>query len=297
MASMYLLDDRIRKDLEDLYKHQDMAGANSLWGTVEKNGVKKGFSPRLLPIHFTGNRDAKTVFIMLNPGYGISPKKGSNDKLEDLEWNDFKEKTKDYNLSNLDSFVECYKCRSKNYGNLDFERLDNFDLKQAAFIKSWHGCGVDISDYYLCHKDMRKVAKRNVLMQKLQLELVPYCSPTFDSFVASEIHKLFPYLETILEEIFRVERAYVIFASAKFEELFNEYNKSQSNIFDIPIKEESKRLTPKLSGKCKVIKIKYKGKKIKALIAHTFPHQALPNAYHLMEEYGKFCYDTFLTTK
>ena len=102
-------------------------------------------------------------------------------------------------------------------------------------------------------------------------------------------------MDSILEEIFRVERTYVIFASAKFEELFNEYNKSQPNTFDIPIKEESKRLTPKLSGKCKVIEINYNGKKKKALIAHTFPHQALPNAYDLMEKYGEFCYETYLT--
>ena len=130
-------------------------------------------------------------------------------------------------------------------------------------------------------------------MQKLQLELVPYCSRTFDSFVKGKKQKFFPYLETLLDEIFRVERTYVIFASAKFEELFREYNLTNKT-FDLTNKDNAIQLTQKLIGTCKVVKINYKGKTIKALIAKTFPSQALPNAYDLMECYGKFCYNSFI---
>ena len=287
------LDDRIREDLGYLYNRQEMAGANSLQGTIKKRNTVMVFSPRLLPQHFTGDRNAKTVFVMLNPGYGIRPSEESDVKLEQIEWQDFDRKTKDYNSCSLDSFIKCYKCRLENYGNLDFDRSDNFDLKQAAFIKSWYGSGIDIPDCYLCQEYMRKVAKRNVLMQKLQLELVPYCSRTFDSFVKGKKQKFFPYLETLLDEIFRVERTYVIFASAKFEELFREYN-STNKTFDLTNKDNAIQLTQKLIGTCKVVKINYKGKTIKALIAKTFPSQALPNAYDLMECYGKFCYNSFI---
>lgn len=51
----------------------------------------------------------------------------------------------------------------------------------------------------------------------------------------------------------------------------------------------------KLSGSCSIVTIHYKNHKpLKAIIANTFPHQALPNAYRLMEMYGKFCYNEFI---
>ena len=51
----------------------------------------------------------------------------------------------------------------------------------------------------------------------------------------------------------------------------------------------------KINGSCTKTCIHYNSKSLDAIIANTFPNQALPNAYDLMEEYGKFCYDTFLT--
>lgn len=51
----------------------------------------------------------------------------------------------------------------------------------------------------------------------------------------------------------------------------------------------------KLSVSCSVIRINYGNKSIKAIIANTFPNQALPNAYDLMAAYGKFCYNCLLS--
>ena len=52
---------------------------------------------------------------------------------------------------------------------------------------------------------------------------------------------------------------------------------------------------------CTPIKITYnKGKamtSMHAVIAHTFPSKALPNAYYKMQEYGQFCYDEFIKFK
>ena len=54
----------------------------------------------------------------------------------------------------------------------------------------------------------------------------------------------------------------------------------------------------KISGSCSIIIIRYKNyKPLKAIIANTFPHQALPNAYRLMEMYGNFCYKQYMATK
>ena len=43
-------------------------------------------------------------------------------------------------------------------------------------------------------------------------------------------------------------------------------------------------------ARCKVIKITYHSNTQKAIIAHTFPNQALSNAYERMQKYGAFCY-------
>ena len=39
------------------------------------------------------------------------------------------------------------------------------------------------------------------------------------------------------------------------------------------------------------IMINFNGKTINGIIAHSFPNQALPNAYDKMAKYGQFCYE------
>ena len=88
----------------------------------------------------------------------------------------------------------------------------------------------------------------------------------------------------------------MIFASAIFERIFKHYNKSYPNTF---VMSESKKMgTPlkeggQLRGKCRVVNINYKGKTQKALIAYTFPSQALCRAFDLMQKYGEFCYSVW----
>ena len=62
----------------------------------------------------------------------------------------------------------------------------------------------------------------------------------------------------------------------------------------VPI-EEGKVNGSKLTVSCRVIRINYDNKSIRAIIANTFPNQALPNAYDLMAAYGEFCYNCLLS--
>jgi hypothetical protein len=103
---------------------------------------------------------------------------------------------------------------------------------------------------------------------------------------------LIPFVEILFDEIFSHERKYVIFCSRKFHDVFKAYNKKHHNTITFDKKHVSmgKIGDSKISGSCSVITIHYKNKSIRAIIANTFPHQALPNAYRLMEMYGKFCY-------
>ncbi|MBR6251258.1 MAG: hypothetical protein IKR17_08720 [Bacteroidales bacterium] len=273
------LDERIRTDIEERLSGKEISAAKAL--------AKFGFSAKGLPLYFTGNRNARTVFVNLNPG---------RDKEDaDNNWSKDIEKYK-FDQSSSESFIKGLIERSKNYGLLDKDRSDSFDEKQAAFLTPWKDCGIDLPQEPNWHdKNTRLEAKKNVLCQKLQLELIPYASSTFDNIRGDEEKRLFlPFIDTLLDEIFAKPRLYVIFASAKFEELFKFYNTSKnSQTFVIP-RETKKVLLKSTYASFKVIEIHYNGKTQKALIARTFPSQGLGRAFDLMQKYRKSCYEEFI---
>ena len=171
-------------------------------------------------------------------------------------------------------------------------------MKQAAFLTAWIDNGIDLPQNPDWNdKETRNIAAKRVIDNKLQLELVPYASAKFD-FSSRCVELLSPYVDMILDESFAQERKYIIFASSKFEHIFKHYNKVHPNTFDLsnhiqqsnaPLKESGS-----LYGQCKVIFINHNGKTRPALIAHTFPSQALGRAYELMQKYGKFCLDEYI---
>ncbi|MCR5695631.1 MAG: hypothetical protein K6G73_01515 [Marinilabiliaceae bacterium] len=271
------LDERIRTDIEERLNGKEISAAKAL--------AKFGFSTKGLPGYFGGDRNAKTVFIHLNPGRRASE--------ADNMWS---EDVKNFNQTSVDAFLKDLTYRCVNYGELDAARFDEFDVKQAAFLTPWKDCGIDLPQEPNWHdKNTRLEAKKNVLCQKLQLELIPYASSTFDSIRGDEEKRLFlPFIDTLLDEIFAKPRLYVIFASAKFEELFKFYNTSKnSQTFVIP-RETKKVLLKSTYASFKVIEIHYNGKTQKALIARTFPSQGLGRAFDLMQKYGKSCYEEFI---
>lgn len=140
-------------------------------------------------------------------------------------------------------------------------------------------------------------------MSKLQLELIPYASREFKNIKDDKLKFLFPYIETLFDEIFSYERNYVIFCSDFFEKLFKKYSKTMADRGCIQFEgldnklPMPKQLFKKSNAFCTPIKIKYdKGKAmttIHAVIAHTFPNKALPNAYDKMQKYGEFCFNCY----
>ena len=136
-----------------------------------------------------------------------------------------------------------------------------------------------------------------MLEQKLQLELIPYASQKFSSLGRKKLCYLFPYLETVLEEIFRVDdRKYVIFCSKFFERLLKSYSKELDRDFQITLLEKKSKSGILSNGNvyCTTVKIVHQSKELIAIIAHTFPNQSLPNAYDKMQQYGNFCYECWL---
>ena len=313
------LDQRIRRDLEDLYKggiltfiqnfkNCKITEAEQL--SMDLFGTPNELSIHGLPGYYTGKRDAATVMVMLNPGSDVMSQ--NNPFVTEKTLNRILKELGKTNISSSADFVKIIKRGSDRYGNIDKDRLDNFDIKQAAFLKAWENSGVDIPNNFPDmiprpskkgkeerDKLLREV-KQNVLMQKLQLELIPYASRKFKTINPNNYKHLFPYVETLFQEIFSKKRTYVIFCSDFFDKLFNAYSvdNGYSGTIDFGNKvafedKEGKQLFNKGDAFCTPIKITYNGESIYAVIAHTFPNQSLPNAYDKMQAYGKFCYDVY----
>lgn len=340
------LDQRIEKDLYDLYNNGEIDGAKNLDDLVKTDKSKyrnlqnlantpaeqktlqrymmdqTSFATRALPVYGWGKRDAKTVMVMLNPGNGVE--NANMELLYELKKRNMSKMLKKLSCGNacpqvgltnndLTSDIKHYNDFNVNYGDWDRWRMDNFDLKQAFFLRHWKNCGVGLDENnltYIIEKQSSKNAeekaevhkrqleeKRKVLMEKRQLELVPYASRSFSSINNKKISKIFPYVETLFHEIFSYDREFVIFCSRKFKEVFQAYsgnNNYPGTIDFIDYEEKDNFKGSKLTVSCSVIQINYNNKSIKAIIANTFPNQALPNAYGLMAAYGKFCYDCLL---
>lgn len=283
------LDERIQKDLTELYNGGDNQGeiknAVTLNGLIQAKPEQTSFATRALPGYYAGDRKAKTVLVMLNPGMDVDE---ANDNLKcDICKRSMK------NAADIENYHKwCVE-----YGYIDRSRLDNFDLKQAFFLHKWKDTGISLPNN-LCvnsknDKDTLLNAKEAVLTQKLQIDLIPYASSSFSAFNKKMLSLTVPFVETLFDEIFSQDRNYVVFCSKKFEAVFKEYNKVHQGAIDFVATESQIIPGSKINGSCSIVLIHHQNKTVKALIANTFPNQALPNAYHLMEKYGDFCYQQY----
>ena len=314
-------------DFVEQYKQFELSGAEELtelFKTKKEAEVKTEdvISTHGMPGFFAGKRDANTVMLMLNPGQDVALANNPMITYERI----MRGKKFGKGINTLDDFVYTYKEDSTNYGDIDEDRPDNFDLKQAAFLKSWDNWNknnVDFAGFLdddykklvdnykkLGKADKEKIdkinkdAKRNVLMEKLSMDLIPYASRKFEGINSEQMVLLFPYLETLFHEIFRKERKYVIFCSAFYNNLFKRYNKWENSKWEIEgvdnddNKKSTNTVFDQKDGKERlayctpiIIHQKVNGNQQNAIIAHTFPNQSLPNAYEKMEEYGRFCFE------
>lgn len=349
---MMTLDQRIEKDLEALYNNglKDLIAKFNQCKIQEAEdlsialfGKPNELSSHGLPGYFTGNRSARTVMVMLNPGQDVATH--NNPQITDVLLKKLKITT-----GTLDEYLKgnelfgTYDKESKENeekyeeevekvarGKKEVEKKyiypDSFDLKQAAFLKRWPDCGVKIDEKFppsddesnqIVNKEhtnyeLAKQTAEIVLRNKLQLELVPYASRKFDGIKNYE--PLFPFVETLFDEIFSEkykgeEPRYVIFCADVFDKLFKSYNRNKEYPGWIEYDKQfyrnvSEDVFDKTQAYCTPIRIHFKGKErhrierpsLKAVIAHTFPNQALSKAYNRMVEYGKFCWETYCDSK
>ena len=133
------------------YKNFKLSGADELAELFSNNKKdndsgqpKEAISTHGLPGFFAGDRDAKTVMLMLNPGQDVALANNPITTYDRIK--------KGINIDSLKDFISTFIDNSIRYGDIDKDRGDNFDLKQAAFLKHWDDCGVDfagfLDDYY-----------------------------------------------------------------------------------------------------------------------------------------------------
>ena len=288
------LDTRMKIDLGELLYTGQITNAIA----VEK---EFGVASRAIPGYFAGDRNAKTVIVMLNPG--IDANTATYDSIPKLAI---------YRYLGLNAFLNNLMDGSINGGYNIGSRLDYFDLKTAAFLSAWPDSGIVFPPVFPSHlPDETKVknenkakvreeaklikieANRNCLLQKLQLELLPYPSSGFGGVDNKNVHLLFSFIDTILDEIFRIEnRENVIFASGIFETIFNNYKGKYHICIDSKNDKKSRSLKNN-KAYCIPFIINNGTREQKAIIAHSFSNRAYSKALHLMYQYGKFCYDEF----
>ena len=283
----------IKEDLQSLYETNEVKNAKLLNHKLGKDF----FCSNMIPGYFAGNISAKTVMIMLNPG-AENKNYSFKNTIPNKNKNDFRNKSKN-DFSSFNEFLNEYIDFSINYGNIDFERIDNFDVKQAAFLYHFVDSEIDIPKRFWENKEnkkeMLKIAKQKVLTQKLSLELIPYPSRTFKNLFdnISQAKKNYEFIKNHLQRLFEIittyERKYIIFASKNFYNIFKAMEQSG---YEVKV-ENPKFIEGVIKNKLYASKVTIhcNNKSINGIIAHSFPNQALPNAYDKMAKYGKFCYE------
>lgn len=274
----------IKDDLISLFETDQIENARKL----NENVGKYFFADNFIPMYFSGNYKAKTVFVMLNPGSRID--RGFSFA-----------KSKKSNFATIDNFFNDYIDKHINYGKYDNCRIDNFDLKQAAFLLYFKNSGLDIPNFIedLKNHDLKLKAKEAVLMNKLQLELIPYHSATFEGLLSNKKEainnfKLFePYLNRLLDTISEFERNYVFLGAKQFYYLFQAYHHFYPQSVKFQVNATFKIDGLKMSVNMSLIEIYHNGNIIPAIIPHSFPRRDLPNAYEKMSKYGELCFKEF----
>ncbi len=208
-----IMKDGVKQDLESIYLNNYITKARELNEKLKKNFI----SDNCLPMYFIGKKDAKTVLVMLNQGN------------EDNEYS-FKDDILNKDIS-FEKFYKNYLNGLTNYGLIIRQnKIDTFDLKQAAFLMSFPDSGIELPDF-IQNPNKKLNAQVNVLMQKLQLELIPYCSRTFEGILDNKkqaienIEILTPFIDNIFNIIIEHKRTNVIFCAKQFNNLYYAYNK------------------------------------------------------------------------
>lgn len=246
---------------------------------------KIGPFPNILSKH---NIEKKTVFVHLNRGHNEDSGK-ELERLKKKYGSDFERYFKD-------------KCDdNKNYPYETFiieKKFKPFDYKQALFLSGFPESGIELffeGDESLKNRKLQLQNCYNVLIQKLQLEFIPFPSNVFDSIgsIKEIIEILKPYFEELMDLITLYDRKYVIFASRIYDRIINVYNESVANIVVKKSEEYKLNINREPNPGFTMYKLKWNDKTFYAGIAHTFASGKNIPSYKARKEYGRLCHEKY----
>jgi len=277
----------IERDIKSLWDKDYIEEVNQL---NQKLGGEY-FERNIFPMYFNGDIKSNTVLIMLNPGF--------EDRKYSFSYNIKKNTNKLFN-----EYVKEYinQIPFKASEEEEFNRLDNFDTKQAAFLYHFDNKGFALPLNFWKTKENLKIAKRDQMINKLQLEFIPYSSKSFQGLfdTKKKATQNYPAIEhyfiRLLAIIQEHPRKNIIFCSKQFYFILQAARETPLFKDKIDFDDTKSLSISSLNLRFNKVSIQYNNQIIKAGIAHSFASQALPNAYEKMVEYGRFCFENLHTT-
>jgi hypothetical protein len=214
------------------------------------------------PMYFTGAFESPFVLVHLNPKL--------SEQLAKCRYRDFDD----------------YCAKHRNFGLLHWGAnpaySSPFDLKQVRFIRPFNAiCFLPESE--AGHK---RANAAMAIDEKLQLELIPYASQSFDTAKFS-MAVLKPHFGRVLDAISAYPRKYVLFCGAVFDDLIEKSGLLTSRTdhrFHLPTKSGQSKNEYQYSN----VEFSLAGVNIRAGIARSFATQGLP-----MDAYGAVCSELY----
>ena len=241
----------IRADVEELLETGQMRRAREL--TV---ATGQAVNATVFPMFFTGDLDAEFVLVHLNP------------KQDEIRSD---RHTGPFEFSSFEDYFDGHRYfGAHHYGpHVPGRHYSRFDRKQILFARPF---GV-IDFVEETGSAARLMNLERVVDHKLQMELVPYGSPSFQTnrFTAQRVRSHF---DRVLRVICARHRRYVFFCGGAFEPLLREWV-VDAHEFHLTRKDGApERMRSRFSS----LRIPFDGKLVSAGLCHSWPRQGLPMA-------------------
>ena len=246
-----------RTDADDLWAGRAVRRAEAL---SSQTGLE--FARNSFPMYFTGAFESKTVLVHLNGKL--------SDQLTVATYLDF------------DEYVDKHRRFGFHHWQQDLRYHSPFDQKQVRFLRPFGTIKfLPVSD-----PSHSRTNPARGLDCKLQLELIPYASPTFEQRkFTSEV--LAPHFQRVLNAIAAYPRNYVIFCGSVFDRLLAEYEVTGSREdfhFGLPTTKGMSASKYRFSN----VMFRAGDSLIQAGIAQSFAKQGIP-----MDAYGAKCHELY----
>jgi hypothetical protein len=250
----------MRADIAELHSLRQIPRAKDL---SERSGFH--FNDNTYPVFFTGDLRSRLVLVHPNPQQA----ENTADHYEG-----------EFQYANFDDYLEQHRRYGHYHWELGTENPTPFDHKQIRFLRHWGVIDVVESE----SRDEQRINLARAFDQRLQLELIPYGSPTFptEGFPRDVIA---PHYQRLLRVITSYPRDYVVLGGAVFDKLLEPYIVNrEDHRFRLPTSSGTSRIEYRFSN----LLLEFDGKAVPVGLAPHFTNPGVP-----MDAYGQTCHELY----